>query len=259
MATGSQKKEEEQRLVKSFMAHKGWDVFSVCSDEPDVHISTIVDGKRLVLGIEVTECGNQQQWKWQQQWQQVCDDIFQGLSNDPSLSKVYLKIIPDRSRLPNRINAASIILSLVRNHVAAYTTGGPKEATLRDVSLSRCGVRVVCVACIPGLLSPVVDPPAGGGAGTQWHQIWTWAKHAVDKKAKKLQCYKLQNVDEVWLLLCAAGLTPTRDNRGFHNLLPPPEPFPFIPPPCELIDCCCQSGFDRVFLWDSFGRRSWEL
>ena len=259
-----EKRREELALVRAFLEHDGWEVLcaqSACPPKPDVLVEVRRKDERLRLGIEVTEYGNERERGFQGAWTSICETVEEYTRSCPELRQVRALLLP-KERPPKNAwdDIAKELVSLAREVIE--NAGGARNLDAMRISrfcsahpqLARF-LRHVLLQYTPREI-PRWRPGKAGGFG--WSGVWKWVRRSVARKAAKLPRYDRSDVDEVWLLLCAAGCAGR--SRSMANVIGPRRlPGASANPPQDVLDMCSRSGFQRVLLWDAWSGCITEL
>lgn len=256
MGQSQEKSQTERELGVAFFERMGWRVEWIDKerkDKPDIRLRAAVEGQRMTVGVEVTEyTESEKARRVAGEWEGIQGEIEHLRRGDVELRHAYGCVWFQRREIPPRRvrkQLAAELVLLARNEIRRaerpeelsvdVRTFGPEYASLgkyvRRVRLRRQETVISwdCGEMMPGFFGP-------GG-------VWEWVRVTVRKKTEQLREYERTGMDEVWLLLCAAG--PAGLGRGIHTMIGEDDGT-IDQPPDEILADCRASGFERVFLYE---------
>jgi hypothetical protein len=253
-----EKRGDELALVRAFLKRDGWEVLhaeSAVPPKPDVLARVRKGAEELCLGVEITELGDEEEHALQAEWSEICAAVGKRASECPELSRVGACLVPTEERPPKSARSAIVdeLVSVIKSAISSAGVAdcitivlgpfGPEYPHLKR-HLKRLYLH-------PRSPKRTWEVSKGGWAGG-YAGVWGSVSARVEKKATEVQGkgYDRRGLDQVWLILCAAG--PTGKSRSVANIIAPRSLTEEDPePPDEVRRTCRDSGFQRVVLWNA--------
>lgn len=253
----TQKKRWEKFLIREFLEFMGFAVSRLtASERPDARATVTKDGTRSRIGIEVTlyqvdaapgANGGSPGTQLDAFWREVQKSLRRRLVARRRALTLHVHVFLKKGQRALLSDARGLAAELVA--FAQENAPRPKQSVCIATLPSRypllCQymreVRITNTAPAVGFRWVCADTSVAS-VGVQLNYV---TQH-VARKGNKCRNYRWGNVDERWLLICAAG-TPIVSCAG-----PCPESVDWQDE--ELITVCKASGFDRIYFYE----RPWQ-